>query len=87
MAIYNIKGLKASSESFEAIEEGFWGQLINNDNDTLKFRKIIEDGMILSVGNGNSILFWHDSWCDSGPMKSVFPRLFDNSLQRHAFFN
>ena len=87
MFIYNNKGLKASSESFGAVKKGLLAQLLNNDIDTLKFRKIIEDGRLLSVGNGNSIPFWLDRWCDSGPLKSAFPRLFAISLQCDASIN
>ena len=87
MSIYNIKGLKASSESFGAVKEGIWAQLLICHAHTLKFRKIVEDGMQLSVGNGNSILFWHDRLCDLGPLKTSFPRLFAISLQDNAFIS
>ena len=36
---------------------GLWAQLLSNDTDTFKFRIIIEDGMLFSVGNEKSIFF------------------------------
>jgi len=28
------------------------------------------------VGDGSSIYFWHDRWCDDGPLRDTFPGLF-----------
>ena len=41
--------------------------------------------MTLTVGRGNTILFWHDKWCDPGPLKAAFPRLFSISTQKNGF--
>ncbi|XP_057520830.1 uncharacterized protein LOC130801085 [Amaranthus tricolor] len=57
---------------------------MNNDSDTVKIRSIVEEGMILRVGDGSSIRFWHDRWCEAGVLKSLYPRLFAISLQKQA---
>lgn len=61
--------------------------MMSRDSTTSNVRAIVEEGMIQKVGRGNSILFWHDSWCDCGPLKGSFPRLFLLSMQRYAFIN
>ena len=38
--------------------------------------------MAVNVGNGSSVQFWHDRWCEVGVLKRVFPRLFTLSLQK-----
>jgi len=30
----------------------------------------------LEVGVGSSIFFWHDRWCEEGPLRYVFPSLY-----------
>ena len=59
-SVYDIKGLKASSESFDRVRDSTWAQLMSNDIDTSKVRSIIEEGMLTKVGNGESVRFWHD---------------------------
>ena len=86
-SVYGIKGLKASSETFSRIKEGTWSQLMSNDPDTRKIRSIVEQGMIIRLGNGNSVLFWHDQWCEIGPLKRTFPRLFALSLQKNSLIS
>ena len=68
---------------FSKAKEGTWSHLLSNDTDTAKIRSIIEEGMILRVGNGNSVHFWHDRWCEAGLLKRIFPRLFTISLQKN----
>ena len=41
--------------------------------------------MIVKLGNGNSTRFWHDTWCEAGPLKRTFPRLFSISMQKNSF--
>ena len=81
-SVYDIKGLKASSDSFYKVREGSWAHLLDNDADTSKVRSTIEEGMIITVGNDNSTHFWHDRWCEVGPLKRIFPRLFSLSRQK-----
>ena len=57
---------------------------MNNDSVTVKVRTIVEEGMILRVGNGNSVSFWHDIWCEAGILKGIFPRIFAISLQKNS---
>ena len=85
MSVHALKGLKASSDNFSKVKEGAWSQMMKNDVLTSKIRTTIEEGMILSVGSGNSILFWHDKWCDQGPLKDAFPRLYSISTQKNNF--
>ena len=62
-SVYDIKGLKASSESFSKVREGTWSHLLSNEDDTSKIKSIIEDGMLIKVGNGSFVRFWHENWC------------------------
>ena len=81
--VHEIKGLKASSETFSGVRDGTWAHLLSNESDTSKIRSIIEEGMIVKVGNGNSMRFWHDRWCEAGMLKMVFPRLYSISMQKN----
>lgn len=87
ISIHNIKGMKASSESFGNIKCGTWAQLLSDDNDTRRIREIIEDGLVVNVGDGTSTRFWHDKWCASGPLRHSFPRLFSISEQGDALIS
>ena len=80
-SVHEIKGLKASSETFSRVRDGTWAQWLNNESDTSKIRSIIEEGMLVKVGNGNFVRFWHDRWCEARMLKMVFPRLYSISLQ------
>lgn len=86
-SIHNIKGLKASSQTFQGVKRGMWAHLLSDDNDTSKIRNIVEQGMQYRIGEGNSILFWHDNWCPGGILKTVFPRLFLISTQKDYRIN
>ena len=81
-SVHNIKGTKSSSETFYNVKEGSWAHLISNDHDTARIRRIVEEGMLLRVGDGISVLFWHDKWCEAGILKHSFPRLFSISSQK-----
>ena len=87
MSVHALKGQKASSENFRKAKEGTWSQMKKNDVVTSKIRTTIEQGMILSVGSGNTILFWHDKWCDQGPLKDAFIRLLSISTQRNSLIS
>ena len=69
---------------FRKVRDGTWSSLMNNDSDTVKVRTMVEEGMLLSVGNGNSVRFWLDRWCETGILKGIFPRLFAISLQKNS---
>ena len=85
MSVYDLKHLKASSAAFSKAQVGSWSHMMKNDVVTSKIRSIVEQGMVLSVGRGDSILFWHDKWCELGPLKASFPRLFCLSTQKNLF--
>lgn len=87
MSVHKINGLKASSDAFNKVKDSIWSQMMSEDIDTSRIRVIIEDGMLLNVGSGDSILFSHDRWCDVGPLKGAFPRLFSLSTQKNLFIN
>lgn len=84
ISIYSIKGLKASSQTFQGIKSGVWAKLISDDTDTSRIRGIVEEGMQVSFGDGKSTRFWHDKWCPGGTLKDSFPRLFSISVQQEA---
>ena len=86
-SVHEIKGLKASSEAFTKVREGTWALLLSNDVDTARIRSVIEEGMIVKLGNGSSTQFWHDTWCEAGPLKRIFPRLFSISMQKTSFIS
>lgn len=85
LLVHKIQGLKASLDAFSLVKDGMWSQMMSNGNETSKIRNIVEEGMQLRVGNGVSIRFWHDKWCDERPLKVSFPRLFNLSLQKNSF--
>ena len=37
--------------------------------------------MVLKIGDGHMTRFWEDSWLEEDSLASLFPRLFNNSLQ------
>lgn len=84
---YRIRGSKASSQAFREVKDGVWHQLMSNDSLTTQIRTIVEEGMILRIGNGQSIMFWQDRWCESSPLYKSFPRLFTLSLQKNCFIS
>ena len=86
-SVHDISGHKASMDTFRTVRTGTWSTLVGNDPDTVKVRTIIEEGMVLRVGDGSSIRFWHDKWCEAGILKCTFPRFFALSLQRNAQIN
>ena len=86
-SVHEIKGLKASSEAFNKVREGTWAQLLSNDRDTCRVRSIVEEGMLIRVGNGKSVRFWLDRWCEAGALKGLFPRLYSISLQKNLLIS
>ena len=83
-SVHNIQGEKASLTNFSKAKTGIWANLLTDDPGTVKVRKIIQEGMSLRVGDGTSILFWHDRWCEIGVLKDIYPRLFTVSLQKNC---
>ena len=81
-SVHDIKGAKASADTFQKVKDGTWAHLLSSDAETSKLRSIIEEGMLVKIGNGNSVRFWHDKWCDVGVLKRAFPRLYTISLQK-----
>ena len=59
-SLHEIKGLKALTETFNKVIDGTWAHLLSNETKTSKVRSIIEERMLVKVGNGNSVRFWHD---------------------------
>ena len=86
-SVHDISRAKASSETFRKVKDGTWSFLLRNDSDTSRIRSIIEEGMIICVGNENSVRFRHDRWCEAGILKSLFPRLFALSLQKNLLIS
>ena len=86
-SVHDINGLKASSDTFQKFKGGTWAQLLSTDADTSKMRSIIEEGIYVKIGKGNSVQFWHDNWCEGGILKRAFPRLYTLSLQKNHLVN
>ena len=47
-------------------------------------KSIVVNGVRKNIGNGASSLFWHDSWLDKTPLKSLFPRLYSIAINQNA---
>uniref|UniRef100_A0A2N9FD38 SMP-LTD domain-containing protein n=1 Tax=Fagus sylvatica TaxID=28930 RepID=A0A2N9FD38_FAGSY len=47
-------------------------------------RDLFSQHIELIPGQGNRILFWHDSWCGMTPLKSLFPVMFSCSSDKSA---
>ena len=86
-SVHEIKGVKASSEAFSKVREGSWASLMSKDAETSRVRYVVEEGMIVKLGNGCSTRFWLDTWCEVGPFRRAFPRLFLISMQKNCFIN
>ena len=50
-SVHGINGVKASTDTFREVKSGTWSYLMSNEEDTTRVRSIIEDGMLLRVGN------------------------------------
>ena len=87
MSVHEIFGFKASSETLRKVKVGRWAQLQSDEAITSKIRSIVEEGMILKVGRGTSVRFWHDRWCETGILKNLFPRLYAISTQKNSFIS
>ena len=87
MSVHEISGLKASSGTFSKVKEGMWAQLMSDEAKSSKIRSIVEEGMIIKLGNGTSVRFWHDRWCEVGILTRIFPRLYAISIQKNAFIS
>ena len=87
MSVHEIKRLKASSETFRKVKDGTWSQMMSNKTDTSKIRSIIEEGMLVKVGNGTTVRFWQDRWCEAGRLMRLFPRLYAISLQKNSLIS
>ena len=60
---------------------------MSNEADTSKIRSIIEEGMLVKVGNGTTVRFWQDRWCEAGILMRSFLRLYAISLQKNSFIS
>ena len=87
MSVHEISGLKASSGTFSKVKEGMWAQLMSDEAKSSKIRSIVEEGMIIKLGNRTSVRFWHDRWCEVGILKTIFPRLYAISIQKNTFIS
>ena len=86
-SVHEIKGLKASTDTFHTVKDDTWAHLLSNDAKTSRIRSVIEEGMLVRVGNGNSVRFWHDRWSEVGMLKRAFPRLYTISLQKNLLIS
>lgn len=57
---------------FRNVKDGLLAQLTSNEDETVNVTSIVEEGMVLKVGSGDSTLFWHDNWCDVYFPKQTF---------------
>ncbi|EOY33349.1 Uncharacterized protein TCM_041320 [Theobroma cacao] len=48
------------------------------------YNNFIEDGMLLSLGNGSRISFWDGSWIERGILHITFPRIFGSAIKKQG---
>ncbi|GKA64594.1 RNA-directed DNA polymerase, eukaryota, reverse transcriptase zinc-binding domain protein [Tanacetum coccineum] len=56
--------------------KGVWSRIVGSINHLHEKNYIRLSSMKRQVNNGATTSFWYDSWADSSPLKSLFPRLF-----------
>lgn len=49
-----------------------------------KVHKFFLELIGFTVGKGNSVRFWWDSWCSKIPLKCIFPHLYRSSCQKFS---
>ena len=47
--------------------------------------ELMDGKMRFSVGNGRTVRFCLDKWCDDEPLRVSFPSLFETALPRDAW--
>ncbi|KAK3199960.1 hypothetical protein Dsin_023375 [Dipteronia sinensis] len=47
--------------------------------------KILDEGLQIVVGNGESVSFWNDAWCDSISLKDRYPRIYALATKKLGF--
>ncbi|KAK2654782.1 hypothetical protein Ddye_014638 [Dipteronia dyeriana] len=50
-------------------------------------RRILDEGLKIVVGNGESVNFWFDMWCDNLALKDRFPRIFALAMKKVGAIN
>ncbi|KAK2660961.1 hypothetical protein Ddye_007494 [Dipteronia dyeriana] len=50
-------------------------------------RRIMDEGLKIVVGNGESVNFWSDVWCDNLALKDRFPRIFALAVKKVGVIN
>lgn len=77
-SVESIGGLKASSQNFLcAICKGI--QSISSEKYLVN---ILEEGLLIDIGNGIHIKFWKDVWWDGITLREEFPRLYYLALDK-----
>ena len=47
--------------------------------------ELVDDRMVLIVGNGQRVSFWRDRWCGDSPLCVSFPFLFALTIDKEAW--
>ncbi|KAK8595441.1 hypothetical protein V6N13_016810 [Hibiscus sabdariffa] len=61
-----------------------WRQIVEVQNDECVQRFMSTTHFFWILGDGRSILFWHDCWCLELPLFQIFPRLFSLAVNAMA---
>jgi hypothetical protein len=48
---------------------------------------VLHENIKFKIDDGSSILFWSDVWIGSNALRSIFPRLYQNSTFRNGLVN
>ncbi|KAE8705946.1 Autophagy-related protein 18b [Hibiscus syriacus] len=61
-----------------------WKGVVNNYRTNDSFGLCFRNNVVLQVGKGDSIRFWHDSWISNYSLKSMFSRIFALSVNKEG---
>ncbi|GKC83477.1 hypothetical protein Tco_1139194 [Tanacetum coccineum] len=75
MNVVRLKGKSIWEIKVEANSSCGWKQILG-------LRDKIRPHIIKTLGNGNETFFWHDKWCEIGPLSNVFgpDLMFDSAV-------
>lgn len=65
--------------------EGLWNTILKVDSWRESFRRIIQQGWWMKLGDGNKTRFWEDMWIGESTLMDKYPRLVSVSLQKGGY--
>jgi hypothetical protein len=65
----------------------FWKDVLSILDPNSVIGLVLRENIKFKIGDGSSILFWSDVWIGSNALRSIFPRLYQNSTFRNGLVN